>query len=81
MVMLDPKDNHYDQDLAGKHTLDNGWTVSVINGPHTYSDVNSYEVGVIDPTGHLNYKHPDGDVLGWQSPEEVMAMIEKISKL
>ena len=81
MVILDPKDHHYNQDMAGKHTQANGWVVSVISGPHSYSDVNSYEVAVFDPTGEMNYSHTGGDVLGWQSPEEIEELIKRISQL
>ena len=67
--------------MLGKHYQDNGWMVSVINGPHTYSDENSFEVGVFDPEGNLDYQHTGGDVAGWQKDHEVQAIIDKVSKL
>ena len=67
--------------MVGKHYQDNGWMVSVINGPHSYSDENSFEVAVFDPKGDINYRHTGGDVAGYQREHEVKSIIAKISQL
>ncbi len=61
--------------------FDNGWSLSIIWGGSTYSDSNTVEVAVINPQGELDYTHTDGDVLGWQSPDDVIDITEKIKAL
>ena len=68
--------------LSGEHaryTFPNGYGISVINGPGTYSRKDTYEVGIIHED-HLTYNTPlTNDVLADYTPEEInklLAIIE-----
>jgi hypothetical protein len=61
----------------------NNYTISVQFGDANYSDSghNTAEVGVWNEKGDW-YKLTEGDdVAGWQTPEEVLAIMNKISAL
>lgn len=59
--------------------LDNGWGISVINGGHTYSDEDTYEVG-IRYNGKLHYDNEiaQGDVISYQLPEEIDNILKQL---
>jgi hypothetical protein len=72
----------------------NGWTVSVQWGHGTYSDnkLRPWEQGIVDSSNAeiaaynesgdwYSFGEEEGNVLGWQSPEEVARFIDTISKL
>ena len=65
--------------------FDNGWSLSVISGDGCYSNAGAnppeYEVAVIDPNGKINYDHSKGDVLGWQTPDMIDDLAERIKKI
>lgn len=73
-------------------TFGNGWSVSVQFSPMHYcsnkdrdvdvdpmsTSATTAEVAVIDPDGFFHrFDHKD-DVLGWQSPDEVAAVIARV---
>jgi len=59
----------------------NGWALSIICGPGTYSDEGTFEVGVLDPKGNLNYEYTGGDVAAYQSIAEIEDLAKTISSL
>ena len=61
--------------------FDNGWSISVINGHGTYADGETFEVAVLNPDGELCYAHTNGDVLGWQSTDEIEVLKQRIKQL
>ena len=69
--------------LSGKHaryTFPNGYGISVVNGPGTYSSKGTYEVGILYD-GHLTYNTPlTDDVLSEQTPEDIDTILSTIEK-
>ena len=68
--------------LSGEHaryTFPNGYGISVINGPGTYSRKDTYEVAILH-NEYLTYNTPlTNDVLADYTPEEInklLAIIE-----
>ena len=65
--------------------FENGWSLSVTSGQGCYSDAGAnppqYEVAIIDPKGKINYEHSKGDVLGWQTPDMIDSLAERIKKI
>ena len=59
----------------------NGWGLSIISGPNTYSDNGTFEVAVLDPQGNINYDHTNGDILSYQSVQDIEVIAKKISGL
>lgn len=59
--------------------FDNGYGVSVLHGgKYFYTEDNTYEVGILKDS-HLCYTTPiTNDVLGWQTPEQVTEIMEKL---
>ena len=80
--------------ISSSPKFDNGFEMSIVAGPGKYSspkyvgdspdDFSSFEVAVFNPQGDLVTKEffPDhnGDVLGWQSREDINNLIKKINK-
>ena len=68
--------------IQGKLTLRNGIMFSVVAGPTLYSlpkdkgdspdDFDKFEVAIFDQAGEFM----DGDVLGWQSREDINKLIQ-----
>lgn len=69
--------------LSGEHaryTFPNGYGISVINGPGTYSSKGTYEVAILYD-GHLAYNTPlTDDVLTNQTPEDIDTILSTIEK-
>jgi len=65
----------------------NGYTVSLAMGDGIYSNGNrsdgfsSVEVAAWDADGKWVKLGDNDDVIGWQSPEEVLAIMNKISAM
>ena len=59
----------------------NGWGLSIISGPNTNSDNGTFEVAVLDPQGNINYDHTNGDVLSYQSVQDIEIIAQKINRL
>ncbi len=67
--------------IQGKYKFDNGWSISVVAGLPgcgLYGNVmdNTYEVAIFRPNGNMTE-----DVIGWNSKEEVNAMMKVLSHL
>ena len=60
--------------------LSNGYELSIIKGRGTYSNKDTFEVAVIRD-GYIAYDITDGDVLGYQSAEQVRQLICKVGSL
>ena len=65
--------------------FDNGYALSIVAGSYLYSDDGTYEVAVLkkDEYGgyRVNYEPEfvDGDVLGYQTTEDIQECIKKLS--
>ena len=61
----------------------NGYSVSVLHGEQFYSDDNTYEVAVMKDNNVVYPANicPDGDVLGWQTREQVTEIMKKVQEL
>jgi hypothetical protein len=61
----------------------NGYGVSIIRHDYSYGGkAGLFEVGVLGKDGELTYKTPvTGDVLGWQSVDEVLAAMKQVADL
>ena len=65
-----------------RHDFDNGWGITVVQGPHTYGgDKGLYELAVWkDGDIHYDNEIAKGDVVGYLRPEDVtdaMTIIQK----
>ena len=58
--------------------FEHGAMISVVRGHGSYSDSKSFEIGVLNPAGKLDYTLTDGDVLGYQSMEDLVILIRKV---
>lgn len=69
--------------LSGEHacyTFPNGYGISVVNGPGTYSSKGTYEVGILY-NGELTVNTPlTDDVLSEQTPEDIDTILSTIEK-
>lgn len=67
--------------------FDNGYAISLAMGGGTYSTGNaqdgftSVEVAVFDPDGNFFPLTEDNDVLGWQSPKQVLEIISRFESM
>ena len=65
----------------------NGYTVSLAVGDSVYSTGNredgfsSGEVGAWDAEGNWIQLGDNNDVIGWQSPEQILAIMNKIAAM
>jgi hypothetical protein len=67
-------------------TFANGFTVSLAMGEGTYSTAGgegftSVEVGAWNKDGEWVKLDDNNDVIGWQSPEQVLAIMNKIAAM
>ncbi len=67
--------------IQAKHKFENGWEISVVAGPPNcglYGNVNenTYEVAIFRPNGNMTE-----DVSGWNTSQEVSAMMWVLSQL
>lgn len=58
--------------------FEHGAMISVVRGHGSYSDAKTFEVAVLDPKGKLDYSLTDGDVLGYQTMEDLVILIRKV---
>ena len=66
--------------VMAKHKFSNDWEISVVAGPPNcglYGNINenTYEVGIFRPNGNMTE-----DVSGWNTKEEISAMMWVISQ-
>ena len=67
--------------IGARHNFENGWEISVVSGPAgcgLYGNINknTYEVAIIRPNGNMTE-----DVNGWNTKQEVSAMMWVLSQL
>ena len=83
-LVFAPHRNKMDGSVQAMHEFPNGITISVVGGQHLYGDgINSFEVGAwrTNSKGWEDYwvrLSEHDDVVGWQSKEDVTAIIQKI---
>ncbi len=89
-LKFEPHANYPDTGIAARHFFDNGYGVSVVRfttefGGSYGADVGLYEVAIIKGTEdnwNITYDSPiTGDVLGWQSEEEVEVLLYEVENL
>ena len=86
--MFNVRVNNFGANAAGNFsmTFANGYTVSLAMGDGVYSNGNredgfsSVEVAGWGADGNW-VQLGDGDVVGWQSPEEVLAIMNKVAAM
>ena len=79
--LLEFQPHHIPNAIAAKHKFSNDWEISVVSGPagcFLYGDIdeNTFEVAIIRPNGNMTE-----DVSGWNTKEEVSAMMWVLSQL
>jgi hypothetical protein len=84
--LLDFQPHHIPNAIAAKHKFENDWEISVVSGAPgcgLYGQIskidgepNTYEVAIIRPNGNMTE-----DVSGWNTKEEVSAMMWVVSQL
>ena len=67
--------------IAARHKFENDWDISVVSGPAgcgLYGNLNdgTYEVAIIRPNGNMT-----DDVNGWNTKQEVSAMMWVLAQL
>ena len=67
--------------VQGKYKFENDWEISVVSGPagcglYGNLDDETYEVAIFRPNGNMTE-----DVIGWNTKEEVSAMMKVLSHL
>ena len=67
--------------IQGRYKFSNGWSISVVAGlpgSGLYGNVtdNTYEVAIFRPNGNMTE-----DVIGWNTKEEVSAMMKVLVQL
>ena len=73
--------HHIPGAVQGKYKFSNGWEISVVSGPvrcGLYGVIadETYEVAIIRPNGNMTE-----DVSGWNTKQEVSAMMWVLSQL
>ena len=73
--------HHLPGAIQGKYQFSNGWSISVVSGlPDSglYGNLieGTYEVAIYRPNGHMI-----DDVIGWNTKDEVSAMMKVICQL
>jgi hypothetical protein len=72
----------FNMGIVSRLEFDNGWSVSVVKGQHTYGgDKGLYELAVFKD-GEIHYDNDvaNGDVVGYLRPEDVTDVMIKIQK-
>ena len=64
--------------IQAKHKFENDWEISVVAGPGLYGKVEdeTFEVAIFRPNGNMTE-----DVSGWNTKEQVSAMMWVLSQL
>ena len=72
----------FNMGIVSRLEFDNGWSVSVVKGQHTYGgDKGLYELAVFkDGEMHYDNAVANGDVVGYLRPEDVTDVMIKIQK-
>jgi surface protein len=81
LLQFQPHLNGIPGAIGARYKFENGWEISVVAGPPNcglYGNINenTYEVGIFRPNGNLTE-----DVSGWNTKEEVSAMMWVLSQL
>jgi hypothetical protein len=72
---------HAGFDKQGRIDFENGYGVSVVCGRSAYCGSGTFEVGIMKD-GDLTYETDiTDDVLGYQSPEDITKIMEKLQSL
>ena len=88
--MFNVRVNEYGTSSVGNFSMKfaNGYTVSLAMGNGIYSNGNQYdgyssvEVAAWDAEGNwIQLGDNNDDVIGWQSPEEVLAIMNKVAAM
>lgn len=79
--LLKFESHHLPGAIQGSYKFSNGWEISVVAGPSNcglYGNLQDedYEVGIIRPNGNMTE-----DVSGWNTKQEVSAMMWVLSQL
>lgn len=79
--LLKFESHHLPGAVQGKYKFENDWEISVVAGPSNcglYGNLQdeTYEVGIIRPNGNMTE-----DVSGWNTKQEVSAMMWVLSQL
>lgn len=80
IVSCERNDNNNLSIRRTRVSFSNGYELSLVQGWGMHCDEGTYEVAVIKDE-KLDYTHTEGDVLGYQSPEEVLSLATLISNL
>jgi hypothetical protein len=81
LLNFQPHLNGIPNAIAARHKFENDWEISVVAGPPNcglYGNLNdgTYEVAIFRPNGNMTE-----DVSGWNTKEEVSAMMWVLSQL
>jgi surface protein len=81
LLQFQPHLNGIPGAIGARHKFENDWEISVVSGPAgcgLYGNLNenTYEVGIFRPNGNLTE-----DVSGWNTKQEVSAMMWVLSQL
>ena len=73
--------HHIPESIQARHKFSNGWESSVVAGPPNFGlygniNENTYDVAIFRPNGNMTE-----DVNGWNTKEEVSAMMWVLSQL
>lgn len=80
IVKVEQSVNPYTKGQHLQVYFSNGYSLSIPTGADTYSDSTTYEVAV-KRNGRLDYEHTDGDVLTWQTVQQIHDLAIRISSL
>ena len=80
---LEFKPHSFNNGVVSRTFFDNGYGVSVVKHDYSYGgDKGLYELAVLNENGDLTYDTPiTEDVIGWNTKEEVSAMMKVLSHL
>jgi hypothetical protein len=81
LLNFQPHLNGIPNAIAARHKFENDWEISVVAGPPNcglYGNLNdgTYEVAIIRPNGNMT-----DDVNGWNTKQEVSAMMWVLAQL
>jgi len=64
--------------IQATYTFSNGWMISVVSGGPLYGRIedDTYEVAIFRPNGNMTE-----DVIGWNTKDEVSAMMKVLVQL
>lgn len=78
LIQMIPKGLKCHTPLKSRMIFDNGYSISVIHGGLSYSDEDTYEIAIFDKNGRFVL---EGDVMGYQTKEDVSKEMIKVQKI